>query len=134
MKKKRENKDWFQLVVVLKSFISSFQSLERLFCSKIVCMILWKFWTCFSLPGKIFTTSDFFSLFSFFLRSLRSYFVVKSLHFLKESKYFSLSFLYYETKWQKKIKMYPWNWEVSICYSAMEQFTDLLFEYVKSVM
>ena len=70
-----------------------------------------------------------------FLRSLRSYFVVKSLHFLKESKYFSLSFLYYETKkiTEKIEKVYPWNWGVSIRHSAMEQFTGLLFEYVKLV-
>ena len=38
-----------------------------------------------------------------FLQSLLSYFVVKSLHFLKESKHFSLSFLYYETKKSRKI-------------------------------
>ena len=77
----------------------------------------------------------FSNLIDHLLRSLRSYFVVKSLHFLKESKYFSLSFLYYETtKITEKIeKMYPWNWGVSIRHSTMKQFTDLSFEYVKSV-
>ena len=30
-------------------------------------------------------------------------------------------------------KMSPWNWGVSIRHSAMEQFTDLSFGYVKSV-
>ena len=76
--------------------------------------------------------------FGAFLRSLRSYFVVKSLHFLKESKilkYFSLS-LSYTTKPKnhgKDWKMYPWNWGVSIRHSTMEQFTDLSFEYVNSV-
>ena len=71
----------------------------------------------------------------FFLWSLRSYFVVKSLHFLKESKYFFLSsYTKKPRKSRKKIeKMYPWNWGVSIRYSAIEQFTDLSFEYVKSV-
>ena len=69
------------------------------------------------------------------MRSLRIYFVVKCLHFIKESKYFSLSFLYYETtKITEKIeKMYPWKWGFPIRHSAMEQFADLSFEYVKSV-
>ena len=73
-----------------------------------------------------------------FLRSLRSYFVVKSLHFLKESKYFSLSLslLYYETKKsRKKLKkctlkiegfqsvILPWN-NLQTCHS---------FGYVNSV-
>ena len=73
------------------------------------------------------------------LRSLRSYFVVKSLHFLKESKIFlSLSLSLFPKLRNQKItekieKMYPWNWGVSIHYSAMEQFTDLSFEYIKLV-
>ena len=37
-----------------------------------------------------------------FFANFWSYFVVKSLHFLKESKYFSLSFLHYETKKSRK--------------------------------
>ena len=69
-----------------------------------------------------------------FLRNLRSYFVVKSLHFLKESKYFSLFSSTTKLENHEKIeKMYLWNWGVSICHPAMEQFTDLLFEYEKSV-
>ena len=54
---------------------------------------------------------------------LQSYFVVKSLHFLKESKYFPLSFPYYEisgtisyeTKksWKRLKKIYRQNWGVS---------------------
>ena len=45
-----------------------------------------------------------------FLRSLRSYFVVKSLHFLKESKYFSLFPILRNQKITEKIeKMYPQN-------------------------
>ena len=47
----------------------------------------------------------------------------------------TFSFLYYETKksWKRSEKTYPQNWLVSIRHSAIEQFTDLSFEYVKSV-
>ena len=66
---------------------------------------------------------------------LRSYFVVKSLHFLRESKIFpSLFPILRNQKITEKIeKMYPWNWGVSIRHSAIEKFTDLSFEYVKTV-
>ena len=36
-------------------------------------------------------------------------------------------------KYWKNVPWYPWNWGFSICHSAMEQFTDLSFEYVFSI-
>ena len=73
---------------------------------------------------------DFCILLLWFLRSC---FVVKFLHFLKESKYFSLSYTTKPKNHGKDWKMYPWNWGVSIRHSVIEQFTDFLFGYVKSV-
>ena len=72
---------------------------------------------------------------SFFLRSLWSYFVVKSLHFLKESKYFSFSFLYYETtkiteKIWKNVSLKLRGFNLSFCHGTIYR---LVIWYVKSV-